>query len=54
MIIKKYKITHLLSQCPIVGGFTGTIASKLFKIPIFIEIHGDIYFKYMQEKKLYS
>lgn len=57
-IIKKYNITHLLSQCPIVGGFAGTIASKLFKIPIFIEIHGDIYFKYMQEKnyihKLFS
>ncbi|TLP37773.1 glycosyltransferase family 4 protein [Arcobacter arenosus] len=51
-IIKKYKITHLLAQCPIVGGFMGVIASKIFKIPLFVEIHGDIYFKYMQEKTL--
>jgi glycosyltransferase involved in cell wall biosynthesis len=49
-IIKKYKITHLLAQCPIVGGFTGALASKVFKIPLFVEIHGDVYFKYMQEK----
>lgn len=28
------KITHLLSQCPIVGGFAGTIASKLFILNI--------------------
>ncbi len=57
-IIKKYKITHLLAQCPIVGGFTGAIASRSFKIPLFVEIHGDVYFKYMQEKsfvhKLFS
>jgi len=57
-IIKKYKITHLLSQCPIVGGFTATLASKFYKIPLMVEIHGDIYFKYMQEKsfvhKLFS
>ena len=49
-IIKKYKITHLLAQCPIIGGFTGAIASRSFKIPLFVEIHGDVYFKYMQEK----
>jgi glycosyltransferase involved in cell wall biosynthesis len=49
-IIKKYKITHLLAQCPIVGGFTATLASRLYKIPLMAEIHGDVYFKYMQGK----
>ncbi len=57
-IIKKYKITHLLSQCPIVGGFTATLASKCFRIPLMVEIHGDVYFKYMEERsfiyKLFS
>ncbi len=57
-IIKKYNITHLLSQCPIVGGFTATLASKFYEIPLMVEIHGDVYFKYMQEKnyihKLFS
>lgn len=52
-IIKKYKITHLLSQCPIVGGFTATLASKCFRIPLMVEIHGDVYFKYMEERSLF-
>ena len=45
-IIKKYKITHLLSQCPIIGGFTATLASKFFKIPLMVEIHGEEYFRF--------
>ena len=48
-IIKKYEINRLLCQCPIVGGFTCILASKYFKIPIMVEIHGDVYFKYMNE-----
>jgi glycosyltransferase involved in cell wall biosynthesis len=51
-IIKKYKITHLLSQCPIVGGFTATIASKFFKIPFMVEIHGEEYFKFLEKDGL--
>jgi len=45
-IIKKYKITHLLSQCPIVGGFTATLASKFYKIPLMVEINGRDYIKW--------
>ena len=51
-IIKKYEITHLLSQCPIVGGFSASLASKFFKIPLMVEIHGDVYFKFMKEASL--
>lgn len=47
-IIKKYKITHLLAQCPIVGGFTAAVASKFFKIPLFVEIHGEEYFRFFR------
>lgn len=51
-LIKKYEITHLLSQCSINGGLAGVLASKFFKIPIMLEIHGDIYFKYLKQKSL--
>lgn len=51
-LIPKYNITHLLAQSSILGGFTGVLASKLYKVPIMIEIHGDIYFKYFKKKSL--
>jgi len=51
-LIKKYNITHLLAQCPIVGGFTASLASKFYKTPLMVEIHGDVYFKYMKEDNL--
>jgi len=49
-IIKKYEITHLLSQCPIVGGFSASLASKFFKIPLMVEIHGEEYFRFLDKK----
>jgi len=51
-LIQKYKITHLLAQCPINGGFTATLASKYFKIPLMVEIHGDVYFDYMKKSTI--
>jgi glycosyltransferase involved in cell wall biosynthesis len=50
LIIKKYKITHILSQCPIIGGFTATLASKFFKVPLMVEIHGEEYFRLFEKK----
>jgi len=51
-IIKKNKITRLLAQDALLGGITGVIASKVFKIPIMVEIHGDIYFNFFFENNL--
>jgi glycosyltransferase involved in cell wall biosynthesis len=48
-IIKKYKISHLLSQCSIIGGFTATLASKFYKIPLMVEIHGEEYFRFLEK-----
>lgn len=48
--IPRYRITHLLSQSPITGGLPGVIASKLFGLPIMVELHGDVFFKYFQKK----
>lgn len=47
-LIKRHQITHLLSQSSIWGGFTATLASRLFSIPHLVEIHGDVYFKYQK------
>ncbi len=49
--IYKYNINILLAQCPIMGGFQAAIMSKLFKIPLMVEIHGNEYFDYAKKKK---
>ena len=51
-VIKKYKINYLLCQSALFGGFSAAIFSKVFKIPLMVEIHGDIYFKFMKELSL--
>ena len=51
-IIKKYKITHLLSQCPIIGGFSASLASKFYKIPLMVEVHDEVYFTQMKNNFL--
>ncbi|HRQ30683.1 MAG TPA: glycosyltransferase family 4 protein [Saprospiraceae bacterium] len=48
--IPRFRITHLLSQSPINGGLAAVIASKLFGLPVMVEIHGDVFFKYFQKK----
>ena len=53
-LIKKYKITHLLAQCPIVGGFTTALASRFYKIPLMVEIHGEEYFRFLRQDTLYG
>jgi len=42
--IIRYKPTHLLAQCPVVGGLAASFCSILFKIPLFVELHGAHYF----------
>ncbi len=51
-LIHKYKITHLLAQSSILGGFTGALASKLYKIPMMCEVHGEEYFRYFSGNKM--
>lgn len=47
-LIPKYKITHLLAQSSILGGFTAALASRVFKIPLMTEVHGEEYFRYFK------
>ncbi len=40
----RYKPTHLLAQCPVLGGLSAAFCSRLFDIPLCVEIHGAHYF----------
>lgn len=50
-LIPKYKINLLLAQSAILGGLYATWASKLFKVPLMVEIHGEEYFRYLDKLK---
>jgi glycosyltransferase involved in cell wall biosynthesis len=43
-LVIRYKPTHLLAQCPVVGGLAAAFCSILFRIPLFVELHGAHYF----------
>jgi glycosyltransferase involved in cell wall biosynthesis len=47
--VKKHKINRMLAQDALAGGISGIFASKIFRIPIMIEIHGDLYFDFFKE-----
>lgn len=47
-LIRRHGITHILVQCPVLGGPIAAFASGLFKIPLMVEIHGEEYFKYIK------
>ena len=49
--ILKYRVNKMLVQCPINGGFTACVYSKILGIPYMVEIHGEEYFRYFEKKK---
>lgn len=42
--IMRYKPTHLLAQCPVMGGGIAALCALIYKIPLFVELHGTHYF----------
>lgn len=50
--MRKYKINLMISQCALLGGIAGTLYSKIYKVPILIEIHGKHYFDILDGKSL--
>lgn len=44
LFVSRYRPTHLLVQCPVLGGLAAAFCSKLFRIPLFVELHGAHYF----------
>ena len=49
LLIPKYKVTHIIAQSPVVGGFTAAVLSFFYKFRLFIEIHGVMYFSGIQK-----
>lgn len=44
LFVLRYRPTHLLAQCPVLGGLSAAFCAKLFRIPLFVEFHGTHYF----------
>jgi len=42
--VLRYRPTHMLSQCPVLGGLAAACCAKLFSIPLIVELHGAHYF----------
>ncbi|WP_369600011.1 glycosyltransferase family 4 protein [Hahella sp. SMD15-11] len=43
--IRKIKPTHVVAQCPILGGLMAVLCKNLYKYKVFVELHGEHYFK---------
>jgi glycosyltransferase involved in cell wall biosynthesis len=52
-LIPRYKIDGLLVQSAIFGGIYALLASKLFRIPYMVEIHGEEYFRILAKEKIW-
>jgi len=50
LFVKKHRITHILCQCPLLGGVAAVVARKFWGTPVMVEIHGDVYFRYLQDR----
>jgi glycosyltransferase involved in cell wall biosynthesis len=44
LYFSKYKPSHVIAQCPALGGFVASLCKKRFNFKLFIEIHGEHYF----------
>lgn len=42
--VVRCKPTHLLAQCPVLGGLAAAVCAFLFRLPLFVELHGAHYF----------
>lgn len=42
--VVRYKPTHLLAQCPVLGGLAAAVCAFIFRLPLFVELHGAHYF----------
>ncbi|WJG10403.1 glycosyltransferase family 4 protein [Aliiglaciecola sp. LCG003] len=41
----RYRPTNVVAQCPVLGGFVAAIFKGMFDYTLFVEIHGEHYFK---------
>lgn len=43
--IYRIRPTHLVVQCPVMGGLPAAVAANIWKIPLLVELHGTHYFR---------
>lgn len=43
--VVRYKPTCLLAQCPVLGGLAAAVCAFIFRLPLFVELHGAHYFR---------
>jgi glycosyltransferase involved in cell wall biosynthesis len=43
-LLMRIQPTHIIAQCPVLGGFAAACFARVSKIPLFLELHGDHYF----------
>jgi glycosyltransferase involved in cell wall biosynthesis len=49
-LIRKHRVDGVLCQDPLLGGLAGLHSARLARIPIMIELHTDIYFRYLRSR----
>jgi glycosyltransferase involved in cell wall biosynthesis len=49
-LIRKYSIDGVLSQDPVLGGVAALHSARLFRIPVMVEVHTDVYFSYQRKR----
>jgi glycosyltransferase involved in cell wall biosynthesis len=42
--VVRYRPTHMLAQCPVLGGLAAAACAILFRVPLIVELHGAHYF----------
>jgi glycosyltransferase involved in cell wall biosynthesis len=45
ILCMKYRPTHLLAQCPVLGGLAAALWAWLARVPLLVELHGTHYFE---------
>ena len=48
----KLKPTHVIAQCPVLGGFISAAFKTIFNFKLFVELHGEHYFKSLSKQSL--
>jgi glycosyltransferase involved in cell wall biosynthesis len=45
LLVRRIRPSVILCQCPVFGGLAATIASRLYRIPMMVELHGEHFFR---------
>jgi glycosyltransferase involved in cell wall biosynthesis len=44
-LLSRHRATHLVAQCPVMGGLAASVCAKLFGLKLVVELHGSQYFE---------